>query len=174
MSLLWDNDITTDTRPYVMELQGYLRTIKRARYGTTTVPMDGFYSADTAAGVRQFQQSEGLPVTGTVDAVTWDALYIAYREADQQTAPPIAIRGLRQPLLQPGDRGDAVVFLIVMLGLADTTYTTATEQAVRRVQSASLLPVTGNTDKDTWDAVTNRYNQGGLGGTSEPFIRILR
>lgn len=163
MSLLWDNDITTDTRPYVMELQGYLRTIQRARYGTTTVPMDGFYSADTAAGVRQFQQSEGLPVTGTVDAVTWDALYIAYREADQQTTPPIAIRGLRQPLLQPGDRGDAVVFLNVMLGLAETTYTTATEQAVRRVQSASLLPVTGNTDKDTWDAVTNLYNQGGLG-----------
>lgn len=162
MSLLWDNDITTDTRPYVMELQNYLRAIQRAQYGSTTVPMDGFYDAATARAVRHFQQQEGLPVTGIVNAATWDAVYIAYQEIILQQAPPIPIRGLRRPLLQPGDSGDAAVFLNVMLGLSDTTYTTATEEAVRRVQSASLLPVTGNTDKDTWNAVTNLYNQGGL------------
>ena len=160
---LWDNDITTDSRPYVMELQSYLRTIQRDRYGTTTVPMDGFYGTATMAGVRQFQETEGLSVTGTVDRITWDALYLAYRQTNQRQAPPLTIRGLRQPLLQPGDAGDAVVFLNVMLGTPADRYTTATEEAIRAVQAVSFLPVTGNTDKETWDAVVALYNQGGHG-----------
>lgn len=160
MRQLWDNDITTDTRPYVMELQSYLRTIQRARYGTTTVPMDGFYGKDTAAGVRQFQQAEGLPVTGAADRTTWDAVYAVYRNTERQQTPPLTIRGLRRPLLQPGDEGDAVAFLNIMLGTTAATYTTDTEAAVRAVQAVSFLPVTGNTDKNTWDAVTALYNRG--------------
>ncbi len=160
MSQLWDNDITADTRPYIMELQSYLRAIQRARYGATTVPMDGFYGDDTAAGVRQFQEAEGLPITGTTDRDTWEALYVVYQDTDRQQAPPLTIRGLRQPLLQPGDSGDAVVFLNIMLGTPSSTYTTDTEEAVRAIQAISFLPVTGNTDKDTWDAVTALYNRG--------------
>jgi len=160
---LWDNDITADTRPYVMELQSYLRTIQRDRYGAATVPMDGFFGTATAAGVRQFQQAEGLPVTGAADRATWDAVYVVYREIRRRQAPPLAIRGLRQTLLQPGDGGDAAVFLNVMLGLPDTVYTVNTEEAVRSIQAVSFLPVTGNTDKGTWDAVTALYNQGGRG-----------
>lgn len=160
---LWDNDITADTRPYVMELQSYLRTIQRDRYGAATVPMDGFFGTATAAGVRQFQQAEGLPVTGTADRVTWDALYVVYQETERRQAPPLNIHGLRQSLLQPGDRGDAVVFLNMMLGLPDTVYTVSTEEAIREIQAVSFLPVTGNTDKETWNAVVSLYNQGGRG-----------
>lgn len=158
----WDNDITTDRRPYVMELQRYLRALERERLGTTTVPQDGFFGADTTEGVRRFQQSAELKITGIVDRLTWEALVLAYREQQSENTLPLAIRGLRQPLLQPGDDGNAVVFLNVMLGLADTVYTTATEETVRRIQSAALLPVTGNTDKATWDAVVRLYNQGGV------------
>lgn len=161
MSYLWDNDITSDRRPYVMELQGYLRTIQRDRTGTTTVPVDGFYGTDTEAGVRQFQQENGLPNTGQVDRETWDALFFAHQEVVEQNRPPLLIRGLRQALLQPGDDGDAVVFLNVMLGVIGNTYTTATEQAIRNIQASAQLPMTGNTDKDTWDAVVRLYNQGG-------------
>jgi len=162
MSQLWDNDITTDTRPYVMELQGYLRAIQRTRHGTTTVPMDGFFGTDTAAGVRQFQQEEGLPSTGIADRETWDAVYAAYRETERQQAPPLTIRGLRQALLQPGDTSDAVVFLNVMLNITGSVDTTDTEEAVRSIQRVSFLPVTGNTDKETWNAVTALYNRGGI------------
>ena len=161
MSFLWDNDITTDQRPYVMELQGYLRHIQRDQTDATTVPLDGFFGTDTEAGVRQFQQENGLSPTGRVDRDTWDAIFIAYRDIEQQNSPPLLIRGLRQPLLQPGDEGDAVVFLNRMLGLAGVIYTTATEEAVRQIQSSAQLPTTGNTDKDTWDAVVRLYNQGG-------------
>ena len=157
----WENDITTDQRPYVLEIQSYLRAIQRERYGATTVPLDGFYGADTAAGVSQFQTSVGLPRTGIVDQPTWDALVAANREIQQSTAPPLRIRGLRTALLQPGDEGNAVVFLNVMLGTPGTVYTTATEQAIREIQKISLLPITGYTDKETWNAVVQIYNQGG-------------
>lgn len=160
---VWDNDITTDRRPYVMELQSYLRTIQRDRYGATTVPLDGFFGADTAAGVSQFQTAQGLPRTGTVDRATWEALFAANRETEARLALPLFIRGLRVPLLQPGDGGDAAVFLNVMLGTPGAVYTTATEEAIRRVQKTALLPVTGNTDKDTWDAVVRLYNWGDAG-----------
>ena len=156
----WDNDITTDRRPYVMEIQQYLRTLERAQLGTTTVPQDGFYGADTADGVRRFQELAGLETTGIVDRVTWEALAMAYREQQLEDRPPMTIRGLRQPLLQPGDDGDAVIFLNVMLGIADIVYTTATEEAIRRIQKAAFLPINGNTDKFTWDAVVRLYNQG--------------
>lgn len=162
MSQLWDNDITTDIRPYVMELQSYLRAIQRARYGSTTVPMDGFFGTDTTAGVRQFQQAEGLDSTGIADRETWDAIYAVYRETERQQAPPLTIRGLRQALLQPGDTGDAVVFLNVMLDTPGAVYTTDTEEAIRAIQRVSFLPVTGNTDKETWNAVTALYNRGGI------------
>ena len=159
---LWDNDITTGTRPYVMELQSYLRTIQRARYGNTTVPLDGFYGADTAGGVRQFQSSAALPPTGITDRQTWDAIFAVYGEVERQQSPPLPIFGLRQELLRLGDEGDAVAFLNVMLGGSGNQYTIATQQAVKTIQNISFLPVTGNTDKDTWDAVTALYNQGSL------------
>lgn len=157
----WDNDVTTDRRPYVMEVQSYLRALERAETGTTTVPQDGFYGADTTAGVGAFQANIGLPVTGEVDRTTWEALTAAYRNLQKEQTPPLLIRGLRQPLLQPGDESDAVLFLNAMLGLSDFLYTTATEEAVRTVQKGAFLPITGNTDKDTWDAVVRQYNQGG-------------
>ena len=56
MSLL-DNDITVDSRPYIIELQGYLRTIQRVRQGSTTVPQDGYYGPATAEGNRSFASS---------------------------------------------------------------------------------------------------------------------
>lgn len=161
MSQLWDNDITGSQRPYVMELQNYLRRIQRERYGTTTVPMDGFYGTDTAAGVRQFQTAEGLAPTGTVDRGTWEAIYIVYQDITAQQEPPLTIRGLRKETLQRGEQGDAVQFLNIMLGISDTTYTDATAEAVQRIQRVSFLPVTGDTDKETWNAVTALYNQGG-------------
>ena len=157
----WENDITTAQRPYVMEVQSYLRALERVQAGTTIVPQDGFYDTATADGVRRFQQAAGLPVTGEVDGATWAALFTAYESLRLEQAPPLLIRGLRQPLLQPGDQGDAVLFLNAMLGLSGYRYCTETEEAIRLVQQSAFLPITGNTDKATWDAVVRLYNQGG-------------
>ena len=169
MSLL-DNDITVNSRPYVIELQGYLRTIQRTRQGSTTVPQDGYYGAATTAGVRQFQQEEGLPVTGQVDAATWEALYRVYTAITTAAQPPTPIVGKGNTPLAEGDRGDPVLFLNAMIArLArvynnlpdappDSRYTADTAYAVRDIQEWAGLPVTGETDTATWNAVTALYN----------------
>ena len=170
MSNFLDNDITVDNRPYIIELQGYLRTIQRAQQGSTTVPQDGYYGSATADGVRQFQQEEGLPITGQVDTATWDALYRAYTTIVTTAQPPAAIIGKGSTPLTEGDRGDPVLFLNAMIGrLAqvynnvlytppDDRYTPATAFAVQGIQQWAILPVTGETDTATWNTITTLYN----------------
>lgn len=171
MSSLLDNDITVDSRPYIIELQGYLRTIQRSRQGSTTVPQDGYYGPATTEGVRQFQQEEGLPPTGRVDAATWDALYHTYIAISAAARPPAAITGKGNTPLTEGDRGDPVLFLNAMIGrlaqvynnISDTPpdnlYTPATAFAVRGIQEWAGLPVTGETDTATWDVIATLYNE---------------
>lgn len=170
MSLL-DNDITVDSRPYVIELQGYLRTIQRIRHGSTTIPQDGYYGPATTNGVRQFQQEEGLPPTGRVDAATWDALYRAYIAITAAAQPPTLIVGKGNTPLVEGDRGDPVLFLNAMIGrLArvynnilftppDDRYTPTTTFAVKSIQEWADLPITGETDTATWNIIATLYNQ---------------
>lgn len=169
MTTILDNDITVDERPYVLELQTYLRAIQRDHAGTTTVPRDGYFGTDTAAGVREFQAGAGLPQTGRSDRETWEAIFAVYEQVRLGAQPPLAIPGLRSDLLKPGDRGDEVAFLLIMLDTlaaaydnipgqtSDPGYTRQTEEAIRVLQAVSGLPVTGYTDKDTWDAVVRLY-----------------
>lgn len=171
MSSLLDNDITVDSRPYIIELQGYLRTVQRTRQGNTTVPQDGYYGPATTAGVRQFQQEEGLPPTGRVDAATWNALYRAYAGITAAAQPPTSIIGKGNVPLVEGDQGDPILFLNAMIGRMarvynnvsftppDNRYTSATASAVRGIQEWAGLPVTGNTDTATWNTIVTLYNQ---------------
>lgn len=170
MSSLLDNDITVDSRPYVIELQGYLRTIQRMRQGSTTVPQDGYYGPATTERVRQFQQEEGLPPTGIVDNATWDAIYRAYVTISTAKQPPTTIVGKGDVPLREGDRGDPVLFLNTMIGRLsrvynnilytplDNRYTAGTTYAVRGIQEWAELPLTGETDTATWDIITTLYN----------------
>ena len=121
MNLL-DNDITTDQRPYIIELQGYLRTIQRARQGSTTVPQDGYYGPTTMEAVRQFQQEEGLTPTGQVDYATWSAIYRTYTDITTAAQPPTPIKGKGDTPLTEGDRGDPVLFLNAMIGRLSRVY----------------------------------------------------
>ncbi|WP_026073233.1 peptidoglycan-binding protein [Nodosilinea nodulosa] len=58
----------------VMELQ---RLLRQAGFLPSNFIVTGIYDATTQAAVREFQRVNGLPVTGTVDAATWQALYRA-------------------------------------------------------------------------------------------------
>jgi peptidoglycan hydrolase-like protein with peptidoglycan-binding domain len=48
-------------------------TLQAAGYSTITV-IDGIFGDQTEAALRQFQEDEGLPVTGVADEATWSAL----------------------------------------------------------------------------------------------------
>ncbi|WP_323351494.1 peptidoglycan-binding protein [Leptolyngbya sp. CCNP1308] len=62
----------------VMELQ---RLLRQAGFLPSNFIVSGIYDQTTQNAVREFQRVNGLPVTGIVDAATWQALYRA-------TAPP--------------------------------------------------------------------------------------
>ncbi len=169
------NDISVDRAVYVRQLQSYLRTVQRYRTGSTLVPDDGIYGSRTAAAVREFQQEEGLPVTGVVDRATWDALYLAYLQVLTLLSPPVPIQSYQSPetALVPGDQGDGVAFLQVMLRrlaqrfpeiptetVITGIYSPTTAEAAAAIPRQSGLPVTGNTDRATWEAVTRLYGTG--------------
>ncbi len=108
MNIITPNDITTDEAYYIRELQQYLRTIQQDRTGSSLLPIDGIFGSRTTAAVREFQQEAGLPVTGVVDRVAWDAIYLAYLEVLLKNATPTPIQGYQNPevALGPGDRGE--------------------------------------------------------------------
>ncbi len=59
------------TRGIVAHLQ---RNLNKMGYGAG--PVDGWYSARTATGVRAFQADNGLPVDGVVGPQTWNTWFI--------------------------------------------------------------------------------------------------
>ncbi len=172
---LQTNDITTDDSFYIQELQGYLRSIQRERTGETDVPADGIYGGNTRAAVTAFQQEAGLPATGQVDRVTWETIRAAYLEIQAADALHLPIQAYQNPdqFLQPDDQGDGVAFLQIMLRRlavrypnlqpireVNGLYNEETTAAVRAVQRLAGLPITGVTDKATWNAIVRLYNDG--------------
>ena len=172
---LQTNDITVDNAFYIRQLQSYLRALQQQNGGTADVPFDGIYGEDTARAVAAFQQAAGLPVTGQTDRATWEAIREAYLQTvyDNTLHLPIQAYGSPEEFLQPGDQGDGVAFLQIMLRrlallypnlplISGVTgvYDQQTAEAVKAVQRLTGLPQSGLTDKATWDAVTRLYNDG--------------
>ena len=65
----------------IRSLQSMLRLLQRHAGKPTTVVPDGIFGPETARAVREFQQQNGLPVTGAADLTTWNAVVDAAREA---------------------------------------------------------------------------------------------
>jgi peptidoglycan hydrolase-like protein with peptidoglycan-binding domain len=113
-----------------------------------TLVVDGSFGPKTEAATKEFQAAEGLPVTGTVDSATWNAL------------PD----GSPMPALRQGSQGDAVRSLqqVLTLGAAGLWETTPqgtdghfganTEASVRAFQDWAGIPVDGVVGQQTWTA----------------------
>ena len=103
------------------------------------VPIDGIFGETTAAGIRAFEASWGMPETGVVNAETWARLVV-----------PVG----------PGASGDAVVAVQRLLREkrsaaipADGDYGPATAAAVRAFQEHMGLARTGSVNAATWRAL---------------------
>ena len=168
------NDITADEAVYIRELQRYLRSIQRAVQGYSNVPVDGIYGRDTELAVRSFQQSVGLPVTGDVDRLTWEALFASYQTVEYLNSNPYSVYAYRQgqPPLMVGTQNDAVYMLQIILRQLKNSYedmpavepptglySENTAAAVQSLQHRSGVNETGVTDKATWDRIITLYNQ---------------
>ncbi len=168
-----DNDITNEERVYIEEIQRLLRNMEIQKNGVSNVPIDGVFGPESTKAVENFQQTYGLPLTGTVDRNTYDRLVEAtnvYNEKSKDVIPIFAFRPGDGVALRKGDIEDAVYFLNIMLRSIATVfknipfptvsaeYTESTADAVRVMQRVVGLPVTGVTDRRTWNRITALYN----------------
>ncbi len=127
--------------PEVRELQEALR-----QKGLFTYPNSDNFGPRTREAVIAFQQSVGLPATGTVDSQTWQAL---------RGSPIDSTRTLRV-----GDSGDQVRRLQERLiqrryltGYANNYFDESTRAAVFNFQRDSQLYATGEADANTLAAL---------------------
>ncbi len=168
-----DNDITLEDAIYIAEIQEKLRALELQESGESSVPVDGIYGPMTTAAVSRFQQRYGLPVTGIVDRNTYYKLVEEYNRFLGRYVTAVPIQGflpLDGSIIRPGDTGNAVSFLNIMLAAIGTVfhnipitekndqYSSTTEGAVRALQEIFNLPITGLVNRQTWNRITDLYN----------------
>lgn len=162
-------------RQAILNLQRYLRQLSFFDTRLPELPLDGIFESETREAVEIFQQNNGLPVTGEADRATWDAIYIAYVKSVAQHAKPLPVdvfsRTPDADVIRRGAVGFHVAAVQYMLnevllfysnypGMdADGNYDEQTMDAVRLFQGYSALPQTGEVDLETWNRLTNFYNE---------------
>ena len=163
----------TDGRERISVLQRMLCLLAAAWADPAMeVPVSGAWNEATERAVRAFQEKRCLPVTGICGRETWDALTLCCAEEEEKRAP-VAV-AVREFVLRPGDEGDGVLLLqLVLRGLAgaypipevrpDGRYGAETETAVSAFQQIAGLTRTGRVDRPTWRALAEAYN----GGTAD-------
>ena len=158
-------------REQVGEVQEKLRQLGINRGDGVELAVDGIYGAETALAVSQFQQENGLPITGKVDFKTWEALNDAYEELLERRKPPERVAAIGCNVrLSGGAVGDSVYILQVMLNAVGTrfknigkitvdgAYSNETAAAVAEFQRAAGLPETGAADVETFNCLAEVYN----------------
>lgn len=158
-------------------LQKYLRQLAYFDDSIPLVPIDGNEGTQTSDALRAYQSRRGLPITGVADRETWEALYEDYLVSLEEEAPPASFSPFpSEPndyALKLGDNGFAVAAVQHMLEeisvffpitpMATTgIYDESTRDAVSEVQIRYLLPVTGEVDKLTWNALVRLYDSAHL------------
>ncbi len=154
-------------------LQQMLRSI--ARYtgdSSLNTAVDGSFDRGTENALRAFQRKYGLTESGVADYPTWEKLRAVYRDYLLLNTPPAGITPFFDPgmRVRTGEGGGLVWILQVILDdlrvLYDSydevpksgVYDEATAAAVRAVQRANLLDVTGEVDVFTWNRLASEYN----------------
>lgn len=125
----------------VMELQ---RLLRQAGFLPPNFIVTGIYDQTTQNAVREFQRVNGLPVTGIVDAATWQALYRA-------TAPPTPLPSPSpSPSPSPTDPppGGTSQRRVVTDGDSTSVFDGPGTQFgfVRSVPNGSIVTITGRTE----------------------------
>ncbi|MEA5592976.1 peptidoglycan-binding domain-containing protein [Rivularia sp. UHCC 0363] len=129
----------------------------------------GYFGSETRDAVIRFQQTNRLPVTGTVDDKTWGAIIRA------SNRPPLTTPPLTTSIMQLGSRGSEVTTLQQDLkrlnyfyGNPTGFFDNSTQDAVIRFQQAYRLPATGTVDQNTSQAIATVLRSSGGGSDFEP------
>ena len=165
------------TGPNVVVIQVELNRISQNYPAIPKIPnVDGIFGSRTEASVRKFQEVFGLAADGIVGKETWYELVRIYTavtrlsELRSQGQQYYSIAWNLNPGIYPGETGNKVRHLQYMLSMlsefipqippvtTDGIYGPKTADAVRAAQRWFRLPVTGNVDEETWDAIYDQFS----------------
>lgn len=155
----------------IRSLQTMLRVIAQQDERQPNVIPDGFYTADTTRAVSAFQRRAGLPVTGITDQQTWDAIIPVYEAAlvEVEEAEPLWIVLDPNQVIRQGEENPNLYIVQAVLLVLSQTYGSIpapavtgildipTAEALSAFQQLSLLPATGELDKQTWKHLALHY-----------------
>lgn len=173
-----------DANARVFELQQYLVALNITDAAGQRLSPDGDFGRSTQQAVGTYQRMAGIePSTGTVDQVLLERIRgeAVLANPDFRLKTMMDLHGpLKDGVLGPGDRGDAVAELQEQLqGLGfrggngrslniSRSYDNATQQAVRRFQDdAGIAPANGLADERTRDAINAGAVERGLQEATE-------
>ena len=161
-----------DSGIYIKQLQYFLAILAENTDEIPDIAIDSIFGPATRNAVEAFQRLYGLPVTGIVDAATWNTLFNVYRGI--VTSSPEFYTG--NPVtpypgyaLSLGMQGNEVRLLQEYLSRLSETYPqippvevsgvfgTATRDAVYAAQNLFGLPVDGIVRINTWNAIADAY-----------------
>ena len=155
----------------VRSLQTMLRVIAENDDLQPSVIPDGIYGPQTATAVSTFQRRNGLPVTGITDQDTWERIVAAYEPALIAVGPVQPLEILLEPgeIIRRGDSNPNINLVQAMLIVLSETYASIpapavtgildipTANALSEFQLLTLLPVTGELDRNTWRHLALHY-----------------
>ena len=160
-----------DERNNTFELQKFLRKISETDSSVPFLNTDGIYGPETTEAVRAFQETRNIPQTGVADYETWDRIFNEYQNIIKLTdkALPFHVYPAEILEIKPGDSGDAVVVIQLLLNKFASKYKNfksvnvtgrygnETYEAVKNFQTFTLLEPTGIVNRPTWNEMINLY-----------------
>lgn len=152
----------------VNKFQAYLNMFQERGFIRTKLVADGVYGAKTAEAMREYQAYATLPMTGKLDAVTWDSIVNKLKSLGIVTNVPVASKSY---YLTQGNQGLDVFKMQEYLNEIaaanpclrpvpnDAMYGRRTVAMVSQFQYLYDLNIDGNIGKSTWDAIINERNK---------------
>ena len=161
-----------DTGKAVREMQYYLYLLSAYYNEIPPIAFDGIFGSNTTLAVRTFQSLFGLSVDGIVGPATWNAIYQQYQKLRSTSGPVGKYNLSRWPgqVFSLGSSGKNVEYIQILLQYigfffpsveppaeVNGSYDEATVISVKSFQELVGLPVTGQVDQDTWNALIVVY-----------------
>lgn len=155
----------------VRSLQTMLRVIAENDELQPSVIPDGIYGPQTVTAVSTFQRRNGLPITGVADEQTWDQVVAAYQPALIAVGPVQPLEIILEPkqVIRRGEANPNLYLVQAILIVLSQSYGSITAPAVTGIldlptanalsefQVLSLLPATGELDRETWKNLAIHY-----------------
>ncbi|MBE6942289.1 MAG: hypothetical protein E7455_08420 [Ruminococcaceae bacterium] len=165
----------------VRSLQTMLRVIAQSDELQPSVIPDGIYGPQTVTAVSTFQRRHGLPITGITDQNTWDQIVAVYEPALVAVGPVQPLEIILNPLevIRQGEANPNIYLVQAILIVLAETYDSITAPAVTGIldiptanalsqfQGLTLLPVTGELDRQTWKNLALHYPMATIPKTEE-------